>query len=137
MTSPAPSDPTVVTRFAPSPTGSLHIGGARTALFNYLYAKGRGGRFLVRVEDTDRERSTEEAVKAIFDGLSWLELFADDEPVFQFARADRHREVVDILLASGAAYRDFTSAEETGRLRDAAKAERRTFESPWRDRQPG
>ena len=91
----------------------------------------------MRVEDTDRERSTDDAVKAIFDGLSWLELFADDEPVFQFARADRHREVVDILLESGAAYRDFTSAEETGRLRDAAKAERRTFESPWRDRQPG
>jgi len=135
MTS-SPSDPQVVTRFAPSPTGSLHIGGARTALFNYLYAKGRNGKFLVRVEDTDRERSTEAAVQAIFDGLSWLELFADEEPVFQFARADRHREVVDQLLEHGAAYRDFTTAEETGRLRDAAKAERRTFESPWRDREP-
>lgn len=126
----------VVTRFAPSPTGYLHIGGARTALFNYLYAKRHGGRFLIRVEDTDRERSTDEAVKAIFDGLSWLELFADEEPVFQFARADRHREVVDDLLERGAAYRDFTSAEETGRLRDQAKAERRNFESPWRDREP-
>ena len=126
----------VVTRFAPSPTGFLHIGGARTALFNYLYAKGRGGKFLIRVEDTDRERSTDEAVKAIFDGLSWLELFADEKPVFQFARADRHREVVDQLLERGAAYRDFTTAEETGRLRDEAKAERRTFESPWRDREP-
>ena len=135
MTS-SPSDPQVVTRFAPSPTGSLHIGGARTALFNYLYAKGRNGRFLIRVEDTDRERSTDAAVQAIFDGLSWLELFADEEPVFQFARADRHREVVDQLLERGAAYRDFTTAEETGRLRDAAKAERRTFESPWRDREP-
>ena len=128
--------PQVVTRFAPSPTGSLHIGGARTALFNYLYAKGRGGKFLVRVEDTDRERSTDEAVKAIFDGLSWLELFADEEPVFQFARADRHREVVDQLLETGHAYRDFLTAEETGALRDAAKAEGRDFVSPWRDRQP-
>ncbi len=105
-------------------------------MFNYLYAKGRGGKFLVRIEDTDRERSTDDAVKAIFDGLSWLELFADEEPVFQHAQADRHREVVDELLELGAAYRDFTSAEETGRLRDEAKAERRTFESPWRDRQP-
>lgn len=130
------SSPPVVTRFAPSPTGYLHIGGARTALFNYLYAKGRGGKFLVRVEDTDRERSTEGAVKAIFDGLSWLGLFADEEPVFQFARADRHREVVAQMVAAGHAYRDWTSAEETGALRDAAKAERRTFESPWRDRDP-
>ncbi|MBU4135769.1 MAG: glutamate--tRNA ligase, partial [Alphaproteobacteria bacterium] len=140
MTSPTAatpdSPPAVVTRFAPSPTGSLHIGGARTALFNYLYAKGRNGKFLIRVEDTDRERSTEPAVKAIFDGLSWLELFADEEPVFQFSRADRHREVVNELLELGAAYRDFTSAEETGRLRDLAKAERRSFESPWRDRTP-
>ncbi len=86
---PADPSPQVVTRFAPSPTGSLHIGGARTALFNYLYAKGRGGKFLIRVEDTDRERSTDDAVKAIFDGLSWLELFADEEPVFQHARGDR------------------------------------------------
>jgi glutamyl-tRNA synthetase len=131
----SPDSPsTVVTRFAPSPTGSLHIGGARTALFNYLYAKGRNGKFLIRVEDTDRERSTEAAVKAIFDGLSWLELFADDEPVFQFSRADRHRAVVQTLLETGHAYRDFTTAEETGRLRDEAKAARRTFESPWRDR---
>jgi glutamyl-tRNA synthetase len=136
MTSPSDSAPAVVTRFAPSPTGSLHIGGARTALFNYLYAKRRNGKFLVRVEDTDRERSTDAAVKAIFDGLSWLELFADEEPVFQYSRADRHREVVNELLERGGAYRDFTSAEETGRLRDLAKAERRTFESPWRDREP-
>jgi glutamyl-tRNA synthetase len=101
-----------------------------------LYAKGRNGKFLVRVEDTDRERSTDAAVKAIFDGLSWLELIADEEPVFQFSRADRHRAVVNELLERGGAYRDFTSAEETGRLRDLAKAERRTFESPWRDREP-
>ncbi|CAN5218424.1 glutamate--tRNA ligase [soil metagenome] len=135
MTSPSPT-PAVVTRFAPSPTGSLHIGGARTALFNYLYAKGRNGKFLIRVEDTDRERSTDEAVQAIFDGLSWLELFADEEPVFQFARADRHREVVATLIETGHAYRDYTSAEDTGRLRDEAKAARRSFESPWRDRDP-
>ncbi|WP_339872785.1 glutamate--tRNA ligase [uncultured Brevundimonas sp.] len=130
------SSPPVVTRFAPSPTGYLHIGGARTALFNYLYAKGRGGKFLVRVEDTDRERSTDGAVQAIFDGLSWLGLFPDEEPVFQFARADRHREVVAQMVAAGHAYRDWTSAEETGTLRDAAKAERKAFESPWRDRDP-
>lgn len=133
MTSASP----VVTRFAPSPTGYLHIGGARTALFNYLYARRHGGKFLVRVEDTDRERSTDEAVKAIFDGLAWLELFADEEPIFQFSRADRHRQVVDQLLETGHAYRDFLTAEETGALRDAAKAEGRTFESPWRDREPG
>lgn len=130
------SSSTVVTRFAPSPTGYLHIGGARTALFNWLYAKGRGGKFLVRIEDTDRERSTDEAVKAIFDGLSWLELFGDEEPVFQFARADRHREVIDQLLATGHAYRDFLTADETTALRDQAKAEGRDFVSPWRDREP-
>ena len=126
----------VVTRFAPSPTGYLHIGGARTALFNWLFAKSRGGKFLIRVEDTDRERSTDDAVKAIFDGLSWLELFGDEEPVFQFARADRHREVAEQLLASGHAYRDFLTADETNALRDAAKAEGRAFVSPWRDREP-
>ena len=133
MTSPSS---TVVTRFAPSPTGYLHIGGARTALFNWLYAKGRGGKFLIRIEDTDRERSTDEAVKAIFDGLSWLELFGDEEPVFQFARADRHRDVVNELLATGHAYRDFLTAGETTALRDQAKAEGRDFVSPWRDREP-
>jgi glutamyl-tRNA synthetase len=133
MTSPSS---TVVTRFAPSPTGYLHIGGARTALFNWLYARSRGGKFLIRVEDTDRERSTDDAVKAIFDGLSWLELFGDEEPVFQFARADRHREVAEQLLASGHAYRDFLTADETNALRDAAKAEGRDFVSPWRDREP-
>ncbi|WP_298124623.1 glutamate--tRNA ligase [Brevundimonas sp.] len=138
MTSPAssPDAPAVVTRFAPSPTGYLHIGGARTALFNFLFARHHNGRFLVRVEDTDRERSTDDAVKAIFDGLSWLGLFADEEPVFQFSRADRHREVANQLLATGHAYRDFLTAEETGALRDAAKAEGRAFESPWRNREP-
>jgi glutamyl-tRNA synthetase len=130
----APTD--VVTRFAPSPTGYLHIGGARTALFNWLFARHHGGRFLIRVEDTDRERSTEAAVKAIFDGLDWLGLTADAPPVFQHAQADRHREIVDTLVETGHAYRDWTSTEETGRLRDEAKAEKRAFVSPWRDRDP-
>ena len=135
--SPMTSDsPEVVTRFAPSPTGFLHIGGARTALFNWLFARRHGGRFLVRVEDTDRERSTDEAVKAIFDGLNWLGLFPDEEPVFQFSRAERHRAAAERLLATGHAYRDFLSAEETGALRDQARAEGRPFESPWRDREP-
>ena len=135
MTPRAPAGP-VVTRFAPSPTGYLHIGGARTALFNWLFARRHGGKFLIRVEDTDRERSTEAAVKAIFDGLDWLGLTADAPPVFQHARADRHREVVDTLVETGHAYRDWTSTEETGRLRDEARAEKRTFVSPWRDRDP-
>jgi len=127
---------TVVTRFAPSPTGYLHIGGARTALFNWLFARHHGGKFLVRIEDTDRERSTEDAVQAIFDGLEWLNLNGDGEVVYQFARANRHREVAEQLLASGHAYRDFLTAEETGTLRDTAKAEGKDFISPWRDREP-
>lgn len=133
MTSPSS---TVVTRFAPSPTGYLHIGGARTALFNWLFARANGGKFLIRVEDTDRERSTEDAVKAIFDGLDWLQLNSDEAPVFQFAQADRHREVAQQLLATGHAYRDFLTADETGALRDAAKAKGQDFVSPWRDREP-
>ena len=101
MTSP-PATPPVV-RFAPSPTGYLHIGGARTALFNWLYAKGRSGKFLLRIEDTDRERNNPEAVAAILDGLTWLELAWDGEAVSQFERAARHREVADAMLASGGA----------------------------------
>jgi glutamyl-tRNA synthetase len=129
---------TVVTRFAPSPTGMLHIGGARTALFNSLYAKRHNGKFLLRIEDTDRERSTPEAVQAILDGLNWLGLQPDAEPVFQHARADRHREVVRELLARGRAYRDYQPAEELAFERDRAKAEGRTYRSPWRDRnEPG
>lgn len=89
---------TVVTRFAPSPTGFLHIGGARTALYNWLYAKHTGGKFLLRIEDTDRERSTPEAVDAIFDGLNWLGLTADEEPTFQFSRRDCHAEVAQSSL---------------------------------------
>ena len=130
---PEPSD--VVTRFAPSPTGSLHIGGGRTALFNWLYARHTGGKFLLRVEDTDRERSTPDAVKAIFDGLGWLGLEADAPPVFQFARADRHRQAVDLLLERGRAYRCYMSVEELDVERTKARAEGRAIRSVWRDRE--
>jgi glutamyl-tRNA synthetase len=126
----------VVTRFAPSPTGFLHIGGARTALFNQLFARHTGGRFLLRIEDTDRARSTEEAVAAIFDGLKWLGVQPDAEPVFQFANADRHREVVQHLLAGGKAYRDYMTPEALEVEREAARAEGRAVQSPWRDRDP-
>src|SRR3569833_1269491 len=103
---------TVVTRFAPSPTGILHIGGARTALFNLLYARHTGGKFLLRIEDTDRARSTKAAVDAIFDGRKRLGVEPDAEPVFQHTRADRHRDAVDALLASGGAYRCYMTPEE-------------------------
>jgi glutamyl-tRNA synthetase len=128
----------VVTRFAPSPTGYLHIGGARTALFNWLYAKHTGGTMLLRIEDTDRERSTEAAVAAILDGLSWLELHWDGEPIFQAARAVRHREVVDGLLAAGGAYRCYASPEELNEMRALARAEGRPprYDGRWRDRDP-
>ncbi len=126
----------VVTRIAPSPTGSMHIGTARTALFNYLYAKHCGGQFLLRIEDTDRERSTEGAVQVIFDGLAWLGLPFDGEPVFQFARAERHREVVLQLLAAGKAYRCWLSGEALTEARDKAKAAGHALRSPWRDREP-
>jgi len=128
---PAPSG--VVTRFAPSPTGFLHIGGARTALFNWLYARHTGGKFLIRVEDTDRERSTEAAVKAIFDGLDWLGLKSDEEPVFQYSRADRHRQVVEEMLAAGHAYRCWMSVEDLALAREAARAGGPALRSPWRD----
>ena len=126
----------VVTRIAPSPTGSMHIGTARTALFNWLFARHHGGKFLIRVEDTDRERSTDAAVQVLFDGFAWLELSSDEEPVFQFQQAPRHREVVEELLAKDRAYRCFMSAEETEAARDQAKAEGRALRSPWRDRTP-
>ncbi len=127
-----------VVRFAPSPTGYLHIGGARTALFNWLYATGRAGRFLLRIEDTDRERNNESAVAAILDGLNWLELDWEGEAVSQFARADRHREVAAELLKRGAAYHCYASPAEIDAAREAAKAEGRPqiFLSPWRDRAP-
>src|SRR5712671_3805419 len=104
--------PTPVLRFAPSPTGFLHIGGARTALFNWLYARGRGGRFMLRIEDTDRERSTQAAIDAILDGLSWLGLDWDGDVVYQFSRVERHREAVAGLLAAGLAYHCYASPEE-------------------------
>jgi glutamyl-tRNA synthetase len=128
----------VVTRFAPSPTGFLHIGGARTALFNWAFAKANAGKMLLRIEDTDRERSTQEAVDAIIEGLTWLGLDWDGEPVSQFARADRHREVVEQLLASGHAYRCYCMPEELQDMRQQAKAEGRPigYDGTWRDRDP-
>ena len=126
----------VVTRFAPSPTGFLHIGGARTALFNWLYARHCGGRMLLRIEDTDRERSTPEAITAIIDGLEWLGLSWDGEIVYQFARAERHRAVVDELLAGGHAYRCYASQAELDLMREQARAEKRPprYDGRWRDR---
>ena len=128
----------VVTRFAPSPTGYLHIGGARTALFNWLYARGRGGRFLLRIEDTDRERSTPEATEAILKGLTSLGLDWDGEAVSQFERRARHAEVAHEMVARGAAYRCFATQDEIEAARNAALAEGRStlFRSPWRDADP-
>jgi glutamyl-tRNA synthetase len=128
----------VVTRFAPSPTGFLHIGGARTALFNWLYARGRHGKMLLRIEDTDRERSTAAAIAAIIDGLQWLGLNWDGEIVFQYSRAARHREVADQLLAAGKAYRCYASPEELTQMREKARAEGRSklYDGRWRDRDP-
>ncbi len=129
---------TVVTRFAPSPTGFLHIGGARTALFNWLYARGRGGKMLLPIEDTDRERSTETAIEAILDGLSWLGLDWDGDTVYQFSRSARHREAVEALLAAGHAYRCYASPEELAQMREKARAEGRAklYDGRWRDRDP-
>lgn len=128
----------VVTRFAPSPTGYLHIGGARTALFNWLYARGRGGRFLLRIEDTDRERSTPEAAAAILRGLEWLGLGWDGAVVSQFDRRDRHAEVAREMLARGSAYRCFATPEAIAAWRAAeeARGSRAPFRSPWRDADP-
>ncbi len=127
-----------IVRFAPSPTGYLHIGGARTALFNWLYAKGRGGTFLLRIEDTDRERLSAAAVEAIIDGLKWLELDWQGEPVSQYACAKRHRQVAEELLARGHAYRCYLTPDELDAMRKTAEAEKRSFaiRSPWRDRDP-
>ncbi|MCL6251932.1 glutamate--tRNA ligase [Altererythrobacter sp. KTW20L] len=133
-----PSAGQVVTRFAPSPTGYLHIGGARTALFNWLYARHNGGKYLLRIEDTDRARSTEPAIAAIFDGLDWLGLGGDEEPVFQAARTPRHAEVAYALLESGHAYRCYLTQEELAARREKAQAERKPFriDSEWRDAGP-
>lgn len=125
-----------VVRFAPSPTGFLHIGGARTALFNWLYAKANAGKFLLRIEDTDRERNNPEAVAAILDGLNWLGLNWDGEPVSQFARGDRHREVANQMLQAGTAYRCYLTPDELFALRQQAETEKRPLRihSPWRDK---
>jgi glutamyl-tRNA synthetase len=133
----AMSEP-VVTRFAPSPTGFLHIGGARTALFNWLYARHFGGKMLLRIEDTDRERSTAAAIAAIIDGLTWLELSWDGEIVFQFSCAARHRQIAEQLLAAGKAYRCYASPEELAAMREAARREGRSklYDGRWRDRDP-
>ena len=133
------NDRPVVTRFAPSPTGYLHIGGGRTALFNWLYARGRGGKFLLRIEDTDRERSTPAATEAILQGLRWLGLDWDGEAVSQFARKDRHAEVAHEMLARGTAYKCFSTQDEIAAFRadqEARGVSYAVFQSPWRDAEP-
>jgi len=126
----------VVTRFAPSPTGFLHIGGARTALFNLLFARHHGGKFLLRIEDTDRARSTEPAIAAILDGMRWLNLDWDGDEVYQFSRADRHAEVARAMLANGHAYKCFATAEELEAMRAEQKANKQPlrYDGRWRDR---
>lgn len=138
MNNPTRSAAAPIVRFAPSPTGYLHIGGARTALFNWLYARGRGGKMLLRIEDTDRERNNPAAVAAILDGLKWLELDWDGEAVSQYGRAQRHRQVAEELLANGHAYRCWLTPAELDKMREEAQAEKRplTIRSPWRDRDP-
>ncbi|MAS07384.1 MAG: glutamate--tRNA ligase [Ahrensia sp.] len=128
----------VVTRFAPSPTGFLHIGGARTALFNWLYAKHTGGKMHLRIEDTDRERSSQAAVAAILDGLKWMGLDWDGDVVSQYDQVDRHRAVAEELLAKGNAYRCYASQEELAEMRETARAEGRPprYDGRWRDRDP-
>ena len=128
----------IVTRFAPSPTGFLHIGGGRTALFNWLYARHHGGRMLLRIEDTDRQRSTDTAIAAILDGLKWLGLDWDGDTVFQFPRSARHAEGARSLVASGNAYFCYASREELDEMREAAKREGRPmrYDGRWRDRDP-
>lgn len=125
----------IVTRFAPSPTGFLHIGGGRTALFNWLFAKRFGGKMLLRIEDTDRERSTDAAIAAILDGLKWLGIDWDGDVVYQFARADRHREVARDLLAKGKAYNCYASQDELEAMREKARAEGKPmrYDGRWRD----
>ena len=126
----------VVTRFAPSPTGYLHIGGARTALFNWLFARKMGGKYLLRIEDTDRARSTPEAIEAILDGLDWLGLKHDGQTIFQFARAERHRQAAAEMIARGTAFRCYATPDEVEKLREAAHAEGRAIRSPYRDGAP-
>ncbi len=138
QTGQTPGQTVVRTRFAPSPTGFLHIGGARTALFNWLFARHHGGQFLLRIEDTDRARSTDAAVEALFEGLTWLGLDWDEEPVFQFALRDRHAQVAADLIAQGKAYKCYASQEELAQMRETARAEGRSpgYDGRWRDRDP-
>ncbi|MDO7841149.1 glutamate--tRNA ligase [Sphingomonas immobilis] len=126
----------VVTRFAPSPTGYLHIGGARTALFNWLYAKAKGGKFLLRIEDTDRARSTDQAIAAILDGMRWLDLDWDGEETYQFARGERHAAVAREMVEKGAAYRCYLTQDELAQMRVEAEAAKKPLRirSPWRER---
>ncbi|MGH6887793.1 MAG: glutamate--tRNA ligase [Rhizomicrobium sp.] len=133
-----PENSTPVLRFAPSPTGYLHIGGARTALFNWLYARHAGGRFLLRIEDTDRERSTPQAVEAILTGLEWLGLDWHGEPLFQFARLERHREVAEELLRTGRAYRCYATPEDLAVMREEQKkaGKPQRYDGRWRERDP-
>lgn len=129
----------VVTRFAPSPTGYLHIGGARTALFNLLFARHHGGKFLLRIEDTDRARSTQPAIDAILDGMTWLGLDWDGDVTYQFARADRHAEVATAMVEAGAAYRCYLTQDELAAMREEAQAAKKPLRirSPWRDKTNG
>lgn len=126
----------VITRFAPSPTGYLHIGGARTALFNYLFAKSKGGKFLLRIEDTDKDRSTKEAIDAILQGLDWLGLQYDDNYILQSNNSSRHQEIAHKLLENGKAYYCYTSSEELEEMRKKAENNKEIFrfKSPWRDK---
>ena len=129
---------TVITRFAPSPTGFLHIGGARTALFNYLFARSNNGKYVLRIEDTDRKRSTEEAVEAIVNGLDWLELSGDEQPVFQYSRQARHKQIANTLLEQGKAYKCYCSADELEEMRALARREGKTalYDRRWREKDP-
>ena len=128
----------IITRFAPSPTGDLHIGGARTALFNYLFAKNNNGKFLLRIEDTDKKRSTESAIKAIYQGLEWLGIDCDEKAVLQSSNIIRHRHVAYQLLENNQAYYCYTSAEELAEMREKAekKGQIFRFKSEWREKQP-
>ncbi len=132
------ADTPVITRIAPSPTGFMHIGTARTALFNWLYARGRGGKFLLRIEDTDRARSTPEATGAILAGMRWLGLDWDGDPISQFARADRHADIAHQMLAGGTAYKCFSTQDEIAAYREQARSAGTStlFRSPWRDADP-
>jgi len=129
---------TVVTRFAPSPTGYLHIGGARTALFNWLFARHHGGKFLLRIEDTDRKRSSDDAIDAIYKGLEWLELDCDEDAVSQFSRVEEHQKAAERLLEEGKAYKCYCSPEELTEMREKARTEGRPmrYDGTWRDRSP-